>query len=312
MCAGLWNGEVEVTFAKDEVSRRFSDDPVLAIRDASIRFQYRGVRVKVVLVIGFPADADVRIIAQLLGMYGVVLDVSREESAFLPGVLSGILVVRMELHRSVPNLHQVRDVIVQFEYEGVVRVCRLCCRTEHHAAKCTVPQCVRCGVFNHDQCALKCKHCGGNHGPSECKARTNSSAAPLVASSSSQEQVSGIAEDREAAPGDAEGSTQPQPEPISERAPGSEEQEAGLELAEAPPPLPAATEPSPASPAGASATSPTDGYAAEDKEKPISWTDAVQVKKRCARRSPGPSKERLATAPSGGPGSPKEDHPVPK
>ncbi|KAL3213551.1 hypothetical protein MRX96_035320 [Rhipicephalus microplus] len=143
----------------------------------------------------------------------------------------------MELHKSVPNLHQVRDVIVQFEYEGVVRVCRLCCRTEHHAAKCTVPQCVRCGVFNHDQCALKCKHCGGNHGPSECKARTNSSAAPLVASSSSQEQVSGIAEDREAAPGDAEGSTQPQPEPISERAPGSEEQEAGLELAEAPPPF---------------------------------------------------------------------------
>ncbi|KAL3191422.1 hypothetical protein MRX96_059802 [Rhipicephalus microplus] len=226
-------GKFEVTFANNEASRWFSDDPVLAIRDARIRFQYRGVRVKVVRVIGFPADADVRIIAQLLGMYGVVLDVSREESAFLPGVWSGILVVRMEMHKSVPNLHQVRDVIVRFEYEGVARVCRRCCRTGHHGAKCNALQCVRCGVFGHDQCALKCNDCGGDHGPSECKARTNSSAAPPVASSS-QEQVSSVAEDWEAAPADAEGSTQP--EPISERAPGGEEQEAGLELAEAPHP----------------------------------------------------------------------------
>ncbi|KAL3211809.1 hypothetical protein MRX96_051969 [Rhipicephalus microplus] len=105
------------------------------------------------------------------------------------------------MHKSVPNLHQVRDAIVQFEYEGVTRVCRHCCRTGHHAVKCTVPQRVRCGVFGHDQCALKCKHCGGDHSPSECKARTNSSAASPVASSSSQEQVSGVAEDREAAPG---------------------------------------------------------------------------------------------------------------
>ncbi|KAH8036271.1 hypothetical protein HPB51_022034 [Rhipicephalus microplus] len=226
-------GKFEVTFANGEVSRRFSDDPVLAIRDARIRFQYRGVRVKVVCVIGFPADADVRIIAQLLGMNGVVVDVSREESAYLPGVWSGILVVRMEMPKSVPNLHQVRDVIVQVEHEGVARVCRRCCRTRHHAAKRTVPQCARCGVFGHDQCALKCKHCGGNRGPSECKAWTNSSAALPVASSSFQEQVSSVAEDREAAPGDAKGSTQPQPEPISERAPGGKEQKAGLELAEA-------------------------------------------------------------------------------
>ncbi|KAL3211808.1 hypothetical protein MRX96_051968 [Rhipicephalus microplus] len=31
-------GKFEVTFASDEASRRFSDDPVLAIRDARIRF----------------------------------------------------------------------------------------------------------------------------------------------------------------------------------------------------------------------------------------------------------------------------------
>ncbi|XP_075731254.1 uncharacterized protein LOC142774604 [Rhipicephalus microplus] len=143
--------------------------------------------------------------------------------------------------------------------------------------------------------------------PSQCKALTTSSAAPPVASSF-QEQVSGVAEDREAAPGDAEGSTQPQPEPISERAPGGEEQEVGSELAEALT-LSAAAEPSPASPAGAPGTSPADAPAAEEKEEPTSWSDTVRGKKRRANGSPGPSKERLAAAPSGGPGSPKDGRP---
>ncbi|XP_075737279.1 uncharacterized protein LOC142776808 [Rhipicephalus microplus] len=202
------------------------------------------------------------------------------------------------MHKSVPNHHQVGDVIVQSEYEGVARVCRRCCKTGHHAAKFTVPQCVRCGVFGHDQCVLK------------CKARTNSSAAPTVASSTSQEQVSGVAEDREAAPRGAEGSTQPQPELTSERAPGGEEQEAGLESAEAPTLL-AAAEPSPASPAGAPGTSPADAPAAEDQDDTMSWTDAARGKKQRARRSPRPSK-RLAAALRGGPSNPEDDLPVPQ
>ncbi|KAL3202405.1 hypothetical protein MRX96_042516 [Rhipicephalus microplus] len=81
------------------------------------------------------------------------------------------------------------------------------------------------------------------------------------------------------------------------------------ELAEAPT-LPAAAEPSPASPAGAPGTSPADAPAAEDRDEPMSWTDAVQGKKRRARRSPGPSKERLVVASRGGPGRPKDDLPV--
>ncbi|KAL3212481.1 hypothetical protein MRX96_051845 [Rhipicephalus microplus] len=85
----------------------------------------------------------------------------------------------------------------------------------------------------------------------------------------------------------------------------------GLKLAKAPT-LSAAAEPSPASPAGASETSPADAPTAEDKEEPMSWTDAVRGKKRRAGRSPGPSKERLAAALSGGPGSQKDDLPVVK
>ncbi|KAL3202404.1 hypothetical protein MRX96_042515 [Rhipicephalus microplus] len=86
-------GKFEETFATNEASRRFSDDLVLVFCVASIRFQYRDVRVKVVCVLGFPADAEVCIIAQLLGKYGVVLGVSREKWSYLPGVLNGNLVV---------------------------------------------------------------------------------------------------------------------------------------------------------------------------------------------------------------------------
>ncbi|KAL3223058.1 hypothetical protein MRX96_027824 [Rhipicephalus microplus] len=107
-------------------------------------------------------------------------------------------------------------------------------RPDTIAVKCTAPQCVRCGAIGHDQCALKPKHGGCDHSPSTCKAQTKSSAAPPVASSSFQKQVSSVADDRHAAPMDAKGSTQPQQEPISEGAPGREQQEAGSKSAEAP------------------------------------------------------------------------------
>ncbi|KAL3185230.1 hypothetical protein MRX96_031102 [Rhipicephalus microplus] len=44
-------GKFEVTFATDEASRRFSHYSVPVFRDARIRFQYRGVQVKVVRVL---------------------------------------------------------------------------------------------------------------------------------------------------------------------------------------------------------------------------------------------------------------------
>ncbi|KAL3175717.1 hypothetical protein MRX96_000908 [Rhipicephalus microplus] len=107
-----------------------------------------------------------------------------------------------------------------------------------------------------------------------------------------REQGSGVAEDREAAPKDTEGSTQPQLKPTSEGAPGGEEQEAGLESPEAPTLL-AAAESSPASPADAPGTSPADTPADEDQDDDtMSCTYAVRGKKWRARRSPEPSKER--------------------
>lgn len=224
-------GRFEVTFATEEACRRFLDDPVLVFRDAKIRFDYRGVRVKRVRVLGFPADGDDRVLQQLLGTFGKVLELTHEHVPGFEGVLNGVRVVRLEMATAVPNLIQLRDLIIQCEYEGVVRICRRCHRTGHHAVKCTVPQCVRCGEYGHDQCARKCKHCGGDHDSSACKAR--SSAAPPVASSSSQEQVSGVVDDREVAPKDAGGPTLPQQEPSGEGAPGGDEREAGSKSAEA-------------------------------------------------------------------------------
>ncbi|KAH8032670.1 hypothetical protein HPB51_000353 [Rhipicephalus microplus] len=138
---------------------------------------------------------------------------------------------------------------------------------------------------------------------------------PPVASSPSQKPVSGVTDDRQAAPRDAEGSTKPQPEPMSERAPGREQQEAGSKSAEAGtlPTVEATAEPSSASSAGAPGTSPADAHAAEDEDdNTMNWSQVVQCKKRRAPLSPGPSKERLAVASRGGPGSSKDDLPVPK
>ncbi|KAL3170012.1 hypothetical protein MRX96_015083 [Rhipicephalus microplus] len=185
----------------------------------------------------------------------------------------------MEMHKSVPNLHEVRDVIVQFEYEGVARVCRRCYRTGHHAAKCTVPQCVRCGGFWSRPVRGQMQALRRRSWP-----LTEQGADEFVGRPACSLFFPGA---------------------------GGEEQEAGSELAEALT-LSAAAEPSPASHAGVPGTSPADAPAAEEKEEPMSWTDAVRGKKRRANRSPGPSKERLAAAPSGGPGSPKDDLPVPK
>ncbi|KAL3185229.1 hypothetical protein MRX96_031101 [Rhipicephalus microplus] len=138
-------------------------------------------------------------------------------------------------------------------------------------------QCVRCGMIGHDQCALKCKHCGGDHSPSECKAQTNSLAVPPVAFSTSQEQVSGVAEDQEAAPRDNEGSAQPQPEPTSERmdfSRGKSRRWGCNQLR--PPTLLAAAELSLSSPTGAPGTSPADTPAAEDQDDNTrSWTGVV-------------------------------------
>ncbi|KAL3223052.1 hypothetical protein MRX96_027818 [Rhipicephalus microplus] len=80
-----------------------------------------------------------------------------------------------------------------------------------------------------------------------------------------------------------------------------------------PPTLPAGTEPSSASPAGKPGTSPADAPAAKNEDDDtMNWSQVVPCKKRHAPLSPGPFKERLAVVSRGGPGSSKDDLPVPK
>ncbi|KAL3191964.1 hypothetical protein MRX96_059466 [Rhipicephalus microplus] len=192
-------------------------------------FSTSQAHLKLVHVLGFPADGDEGVIRQLLNNYKKVLDVTREEIVGFPGVLNGVFAVRLEMHKIVPNLMMLRDIMIQLVYESVIRICRRCCQTGHHAGQ---------------------VHC---------------SAKP----------VSGVTDDRQAAPRDAEGSTKPQPEPMSERAPGREQQEAGSKSAEAGtlPTVEATAEPSSASSAGAPGTSPADAHAAEDEDdNTMNWS----------------------------------------
>ncbi|KAL3223059.1 hypothetical protein MRX96_027825 [Rhipicephalus microplus] len=67
-----------------------------------IRFQYRGVHVKPVHVLGFSADGDEHVIIQLLNNYKKVLDVTREEMVSFSEVLNGVFVVRLENAQDCP------------------------------------------------------------------------------------------------------------------------------------------------------------------------------------------------------------------
>ncbi|KAH7972994.1 hypothetical protein HPB52_020059 [Rhipicephalus sanguineus] len=51
-------GRFEVTFATMAAVERFLDQSVVKVRNAEVKFEYRGVRVKTVRVLGYPADAS--------------------------------------------------------------------------------------------------------------------------------------------------------------------------------------------------------------------------------------------------------------
>ncbi|XP_037502557.1 uncharacterized protein LOC119376977 [Rhipicephalus sanguineus] len=181
---------------------RFLDQSVVKVRNAEVKFEYRGVRVKTVRVLGYPADASDSALLNGLAAYGKVLGMDYEHVPEFKTVLTGNRRVRVEMARPVPNLLPVGSRIVQCEYDGVVRLCRRCFFPGHHAADCKVPQCERCAEFGHARCEAVCKRCGDDHALSACKV------------------TSGAAEGQEAPSKGPEGSPLPETEPVRAEAPG--------------------------------------------------------------------------------------------
>ncbi|KAH7939895.1 hypothetical protein HPB52_018877 [Rhipicephalus sanguineus] len=205
-------GRFEVTFATMAAVERFLDQSVVKVRNAEVKFEYRGVRVKTVRVLGYPADASDSALLNGLAAYGKVLGMDYEHVPEFKTVLTGNRRVRVEMARPVPNLLPVGSRIVQCEYDGVVRLCRRCFFPGHHAADCKVPQCERCAEFGHARCEAVCKRCGDDHALSACKV------------------TSGAAEGQEAPSKGPEGSPLPETEPVRAEAPGGGEQGTRPEL----------------------------------------------------------------------------------
>ncbi|KAH7983504.1 hypothetical protein HPB52_012379 [Rhipicephalus sanguineus] len=205
-------GRFEVTFANMAAVERFLAKSVVTVRNVEVKFEYRGVRVKTVRVLGYPADASDSALLNGLAAYGKVLGVDYEHVPDFKSVLTGNRRVRIEMARPVPNLFPVGSRIVQCEYDGVVRLCFF---PGHHAADCKVPQCERCAEFGHARCEAVCKRCGEDYALSACKV------------------TSGAAESQEAPSKGPEGSTLPEMEPVGAEAPGGGEQGRRPKLAEA-------------------------------------------------------------------------------
>ncbi|KAH6938915.1 hypothetical protein HPB50_014840 [Hyalomma asiaticum] len=151
-------GRFEIVFRTKAMVDRFLADPVLKVRENEIKFEYRGVRTKIVRVLGYPCQDGEQALIRELGAYGKVLGVQHESVKDFALVPSGILRVRMEMNCPVPNLLKVDGRFAQCEYEGVVRLCRRCNLAGHHADACTTP---RCAEFGHAECDVACKRCGG-------------------------------------------------------------------------------------------------------------------------------------------------------
>ena len=308
-------GRFEVTFANEAAVGRFLAKPAITVRNVEVKFEYRGVRVKTVRVLGYPNDVSDTPLLSGFRAYGKVVAIDYEHVPEFKSVLTGNRRVRVEMARPIPNLLPVGDRIVQCEYDGVVRQCRRCFFPGHHAADCKVPQCERCGEFGHARCLAVCPRCGEDHPLSACKVRTYSSvAARAPAAFSSTQVTSGAAEGQVELPKDPEGSPLPAREPVRAAAPGGGEQGEGSELAEAPPPStamqpPAAPADTPAATAdvpAASAGVPAAPAVEEDQETmEAEWTVVARGRKRRAR-SRDSSEERSVAAVSGGPGDLEE------
>ncbi|KAH7960489.1 hypothetical protein HPB49_020297 [Dermacentor silvarum] len=134
-------GRFEVTFKTKAAVDRFSADPAL-------KFEYRGVRTKVVRVFGYPSDLPDQALSEGLQVFGKVLGISEECVPGFPSVGTGNRRIRMEM----------------------------ACNLEgHHAVACETPKCVRCEQFGHESCDAACVRCGGDHAVSTCPVRTYSS-----------------------------------------------------------------------------------------------------------------------------------------
>ncbi|KAH9363204.1 hypothetical protein HPB48_003863 [Haemaphysalis longicornis] len=199
-------GRFEIFFKSKSAVESFLNNPVVTVRDQDVRFDYRASQAKVIRVLHYPNDQPDEALCRALGSFAQVHSCSKESVSGFPGVWSGVRRMHVDMSREVPNLVAVGRFTVQWEYEGVVRLCIHCGLSSHYAAVCTTPKCKSCDRFGHEQCEAPCTKCAGDQPVSECTFRffaivtqqlpppagaVGTSVAPVQQDSSSSIQASG-------------------------------------------------------------------------------------------------------------------------
>lgn len=111
-------------------------------------------------------------LVRALTPHGKVVKLERPTTIDRPTVCNGLRVAWVEMlpDKPVPNFLRIQEHRVTCDYPGLVRVCSRCKQPGHLRNACEVPYCPRCSKHGHsaDDCATRCRRCGGEHATSDC------------------------------------------------------------------------------------------------------------------------------------------------
>ena len=114
----------------------------------------------------FPVEGDDALIREELSKYGEVISIKHQSFSGIPGLLTGLRVLKMVLLDPVPAQFHIDDYPVRVWYKGIPPFCQICKISGHKVANCQ---------FNG-----KCRRCGSpDHKAHACVRRWGQPAAPM-------------------------------------------------------------------------------------------------------------------------------------
>lgn len=167
-------GRYELNLHSEDAIKRLYENPVVEVSGKEYQLRYMGATTTEVSVFYFPSDEPLENLKERMSQYGQVttLRPGRYRAKEIDTWETGVIHLKMEIQKEIPNFVQYKNKVLQCEYQGVRRVCRKCCLEGHLSSQCKTPKCKRCGAFGHELCDRPCSRCGQDHPLSQCKKKT--------------------------------------------------------------------------------------------------------------------------------------------
>lgn len=167
-------GRYELNVLSEEAIKRLYENPVVDIQGKDYYLRYMGATSTDVSVFYYPSDEPLENLKKRMSQYGEVrsLRIGKYRNKDIDCWETGVIHLKMEIQKEIPNFVQYNDKVIQCEYQGVKRVCRKCCLEGHLSSQCKTPKCSRCGYFGHESCGRPCPRCSENHPVTQCKKKT--------------------------------------------------------------------------------------------------------------------------------------------